>query len=87
MKKITMFKMEGCPYCRRAFEWMDELKKEEPLYASLDIHVIDEDREPETAGKYDYYYVPTFYVAGKKLHEGAATKAKIKAVFDAAVKT
>jgi len=35
--------------------------------------------------KYDYHYVPTYYVDGKKLHEGAASLKKIKRVFDAAM--
>ncbi|ADU26922.1 glutaredoxin family protein [Ethanoligenens harbinense] len=86
MKKITMFTMQGCPYCKRAFEWMENLKNKNPVYKALEIHVIDEQVQPEIANQYDYYYVPTFYVDGNKLHEGIPSPEKIEAVFEAAVK-
>lgn len=85
MKKITMFMMRGCPYCKQAFELMDELEAEQPAYKDLEVQVIDENKEPEIANQYDYYYVPTFYVEGQKLHEGVPDEKKIKAVFDAAL--
>lgn len=86
MKKITMFMMAECPYCQKALKWMDELFAENPEYKSLEIEKIDEKIHPDLAEKYDYYYVPTFYVGGEKLHEGAATLEKIRSVFDAAMK-
>lgn len=85
MKKITMFVMQGCPYCRRAFEFMDRLKSEKPVYKTVEIHVIDENEQPEIANQYDYYYVPTFYVDGNKLHEGVPDYKKVKDVFEAAL--
>lgn len=85
MKKITMFMMADCPYCRKALGWMDELYASNPLYKSLEIEMIDEQIQPDIAEKYDYYYVPTYYVDGKKLHEGAASLEKIKSVFDTAL--
>jgi murein tripeptide amidase MpaA len=36
----------------------------------------------ELADKYDYWYVPCFFADGVKLHEGASTKEKIRAVLD-----
>lgn len=81
MKPIKMFMMKTCPYCRRAFGWMDEVKAEHPEYEALDITMIDEREEPETANQYDYYYVPTYYVDGLKVHEGAATKEIVEQVF------
>ena len=85
MKKITMFTMETCPYCQKALRWMDELRTENAAYKALEIERIDEQIHPEIAEKYDYYYVPTYYVGGEKLHEGAASLEIIKRVFDAAM--
>ena len=64
---------------------MDILYAENPEYLSLEIKKIDEVEHPDIANKYDYYYVPTFYVGDEKLHEGAATIKKIRRVFDAAL--
>jgi hypothetical protein len=36
------------------------------------------------ADSYDYYYVPTYYVDGVKVHEGAASKKIIEGVYRAA---
>lgn len=36
--------------------------------------MINEKEYPEIADTYDYYYVPTFYLDGKKVHEGACSK-------------
>lgn len=85
MKPILMFMMETCPYCREAFRWMEELKQEDSRYQALEINMVDEQLQPALANQYDYYYVPTYYVAGEKLHEGAATKEKIRAVFEKAL--
>lgn len=76
--------MESCPYCRQALRWMDELYKENPAYRDIEIERIDELVYPEIARKYDYYYVPTFYVDDEKMHEGAASLNKIRRVFEAA---
>lgn len=84
MKKLTMFHFEGCPYCAQAWKWVNELRKEEPSLSDVEIERIDEKKHPAIAECYDYYYVPTFYLEGKKLHEGAATKEKIERVLRAA---
>ena len=85
MKKITMFMLNRCPHCIAAIKWMDELYKTDPKYKELEIEKIEESLHPEIADKFDYYYVPTYYVDGKKLHEGVASLDKVKAVFDAAL--
>lgn len=74
-----------CPHCRRALSWIDELKKENPSYSKIEIKIIDEEREPEAARKYDYYYVPTFYVDDDKIFEGVPSKEIIKNVFEKAL--
>ena len=85
MKNITMFLIASCPYCKAAFDCMDQLFDENSKYKSLVIERIDENIHPDIAGKYDYYYVPAFYVEGEKLHEGAASLEIIRRVFDAAL--
>ena len=85
MEKVTMFILPTCPYCVAALRWMDELLAGDPRYREVGIEIIDESAHPDVAGRYDYYYVPTFYVGGRKLHEGAASPQKIKRVLDAAL--
>jgi len=85
MKKITMFMMETCPHCKQALQIMDDLFAENVDYKSLEIEKIDERIHPDIADKYDYYYVPTFYVGDEKMHEGAVSPDKIRRVFDAAL--
>jgi len=85
MKEILYFMMPGCPYCRRAEAWVSELSRENPEYGKIPMRVIDETRESALANTYEYWYVPTYYVGGVKLHEGAASKEKIKQVLDAAL--
>lgn len=69
MKPVTLFYQQRCPYCKRALEYLSELKRREP-YSGIEIRMIDELAEPEVADRYDYYYVPTFYVGDEKVHEG-----------------
>lgn len=76
-----MFVTSWCPYCHRALSWMDELQQENPDFRNLNIKVVDEEKEPGIAKQYDYYYVPTYYLDGIKVHEGAATKAIIQEIF------
>lgn len=85
MKELTYFYLEGCPYCRAASRWVEELKQENPDYARIPIRAVEETREKALADAYDYYKVPTYYLGKEKLHEGAATKEKIKAVLDRAL--
>ena len=85
MKNITMFYFETCPHCRAAMRWMEQLFEEDSGYKLLEIEKIDEKACPDIADKYDYYYVPTFYVGGEKLHEGVASLEIIRSVFDAAL--
>ena len=74
MKKVTMFYFPTCPYCAAALNWMAELKAENAEYAKVEVDRIDEKKNPAIADKYDYFYVPTFFIDGVKIHEGAATR-------------
>jgi thioredoxin 1 len=86
MKKILMFTMESCPYCQNARRWMKELLRERPEYKDIEIEIIDEVEEPELADTFDYWYVPTYYVDGVKLHEGVPTKEIVENVYKEAYK-
>lgn len=82
MKTVYMFITSWCPYCKQALDWMKELKNENPKYRNIDIKIIDEERNPEIAKKYDYYYVPTYFVGETKIHEGVPSKEIIREVFE-----
>ncbi len=85
MKNITMFVLGSCPYCREALRWLEELKEEKPEYEKIHMVIFDERQSADVADNFDYYYVPALYVGEKKLHEGAATKEKLRAVLEAAL--
>lgn len=65
---------------------MEELKEENPKYSQVDLKIIDEGLHPDIAEKYDYYYVPTYYIDGKKVHEGVATRDIVRNIFKEAIK-
>lgn len=85
MQKITMFMMTTCPHCARAFGWMEDAKREHPEYADIPIEIIDETVHPDIADKYDYYYVPTYYVGDTKVHEGVASLEIVRGVYRRAI--
>ena len=80
-KGVKMFMTETCPHCKKAFLMMEEICREHPEYKSIKIKKIDETKKPNYAAKFDYYYVPTFYVGGKKMHEGSPTKEALEKVY------
>ena len=85
MKEVKLFMFEGCPHCRRAQELIDAILAEHPEYARVPLTVIDERLHPEVADQHDYYYVPTLFVGGEKLMEGAPSREAIEKVFARAV--
>ena len=85
MKPIVMIILETCPHCNNAKRWMEELKAENPQYKELRIEMIDEQLHPEVTKTYSYYYVPTYYVDGVKVHEGVPTKEIVRSVFERAL--
>ena len=70
MKRIQLFYLKNCPFCKKAFRYIEEAKAAHPELQSLQIELIEESEEPALADQYDYYYVPTFYIDGVKGHEG-----------------
>ncbi|MBR0152298.1 MAG: thioredoxin family protein [Lachnospiraceae bacterium] len=69
MKKMMMFYMPGCPYCRQGMLALEELKKEIPAFEKVEIEFVDETAAPEIADRYDYFHVPTVFVDGEKVYE------------------
>lgn len=86
MQEILMMLLPGCPHCRRADKMIEKLVEENPAYEEIPIRRVDESVEVAFADSLDYYFVPTFYVAGEKLMEGVPTEEKIRAVLDRALK-
>ena len=84
MQELTMFYLPDCPHCRLALKLMDALKAEDPRYAAVSVRKIDERANKALADAYDYWYVPCFFLDGKKLFEGHMEKDDVRAVFDAA---
>jgi glutaredoxin len=84
-KEVLMMVMAGCPHCVRARQMMAELCETHPEYATVQVKIVDETIEKEFAASLDYYYVPTFFVAGEKVHEGRPTLEAIERVFQAAL--
>ena len=69
MKEIELFYLTNCPYCHNARKAIDELLTEAPEFREIRVNWIEEDREPELAGKRDYFYVPTLFFGDQKLYE------------------
>lgn len=65
-----LFIQARCPFCKRALRYIDQAREEHPELKSVEIEIHDELEEPAFADTFDYYYVPTFYADGEKLHEG-----------------
>ena len=80
MKPVKLFYLRNCPFCKRALRYIDEAKAAHPELAAVEIELVEESEEPEVADRYGYYYVPTFYVGGEKLHEGGIYPDEVEAV-------
>lgn len=87
MKKFEIFYLENCPYCRKAFKYIDELKSQFPQFKKIEMTIIEESRQKQTADARDYYYVPTFYVDGKKVFEGACDKKDVENILKSVIET
>ena len=92
MKKITLLKMQGCPYCAQAIAAIKELKAENPDFSDVEVEVIDkktDERAKDFAEK--YYYVPSMFIDGEKVYEAHPGESygecllNVKKVFRAAI--
>jgi len=84
MKELMLFYYPECPYCQRAFRFMDELFAEHPEYRGVPLRLVDEHKEAALADSYDYWYVPTYYMGDEKLSEGVKEKRLIEEAFQKA---
>lgn len=84
MKDVMMFMTSWCPHCKRAIGMIEQVREEKADYKQIEIVMIDEDKDRKYADTFDYYRVPTFYVDGEKIHEGACGLDNIRQVFDKA---
>ena len=85
MEKIKLFYQPRCPFCKRAFAFIDELIAENPQFANIEIERIDELLHPDYADQFDYYYVPTFYVGNRKAHEGGIFKEEVRRLLQSVI--
>lgn len=91
MKKITMFHLVDCKYCDFARRAIDELRKENPAYADVEIEMINENEHPEIIANYDYWSVPSLFIGKEKIFEAAlfmpyeTIKDGVKLAFDKAL--
>ncbi|MBE6115123.1 MAG: thioredoxin [Erysipelotrichaceae bacterium] len=79
--KVTVFYLENCPYCKKAFRIWEDIRNEEK-YKNIELELHEEREEAELANSFDYYYVPCFYYDHKKLHEGAIDEAEMRTMLD-----
>ena len=70
MKEVKLFYLRECPLCKKALRYIEQAKAKHSELADIEIEMIEESEQAALADKYDYYYVPTFYIAGEKVHEG-----------------
>ena len=84
MKPVKLFYLKNCPFCKKALGYLEELQRQEP-YSRIEIRMIDELAEPEVADTFDYYYVPTFYVGGVKVHEGGVYPEEVEKILRSAL--
>ena len=88
-KELSIFFMEGCPYCIKARKAVQELQSQNAAYAAVPVRWIDENKEAALAAKYDYYRVPTIYDGERKLYEATpmddynTIKSQVEAAFKA----
>ena len=49
------------------------------------VAMIEESEQPAVADAFDYYYVPTFYVDGVKVHEGGIYPEEVEKILRSAL--
>lgn len=85
MKEMLLFVLPNCPHCKLALRLQEELFAAHPDWRDVPLTIIDEQENPTLAGRYDYYYVPSYFVDGVKVHEGHAEQPDVERAFRAAL--
>ena len=80
MADLTIYILKYCGFCKRALNHVEEVLAENPELKQVGIELVDEAVERERARKLDYYYVPTFYIDDRKVHEGAVTRRHVESI-------
>ena len=80
MEKIKLFYQPRCPFCKRAFAFIDELIAENPQFANIEIERIDELLHPDYADQFAYYYV-----GDRKAHEGGIFKDEVRRLLQSVI--
>lgn len=73
---LLFFFQPGCPYCRQAEKLLAALCEEHPEFKKIKIRRVDETRESAYADSFNYWYVPSFFLGGKKLYEANSTESE-----------
>ena len=63
---------------------MDKLRQQD-AYKTIEIELIEESEQAALADQFDYYYVPTFYIDGEKVHEGGIFEHEVEEIFKKAL--
>ena len=71
MKKLTVFYLDNCPYCRKAKEAEKEIISSDPSLQKVKIEWIEESLHPEIANTYDYYRVPSVFLVKQNFMNAA----------------
>lgn len=85
MKPVKLFYLRSCPFCKKALRYIEEARAAHPELEAVEIEMIEESEEPEVADTFDYYYVPTFYVDGVKVHEGGIYADEVEKILRSAL--
>ena len=64
---------------------IEQAKAAHPELQPVAIEMIEESEQPEVADAFDYYYVPTFYVDGVKVHEGGIYPEEVEKILRSAL--
>lgn len=81
VKKVTMFILPSCPYCIRALKRIEKVMDANPELRAVPFETVDERRRPDLACAHDYYFVPSFYVDGRKVYEEGVLHADLEEIF------
>lgn len=85
MKPVKLFYLRTCPFCKKALRYIEEARAAHPELEAVEIEMIEESDEPDVADTFDYYYVPTFYVDGVKVHEGGIYAEEVEKILRSAL--
>jgi glutaredoxin len=82
---IEFYFLANCPHCQKAFKLIKSFQESNPIYKNVKFELIEEEIDSQRANSKDYYYVPTFFYQGVKLHEGTVNESDIEKVLIAGI--